>query len=66
MSKEGLFIKEKIDFNNKRLEEILSPNIFTLNNAAAEIIKENYELQQKCKHEYEDGFCVYCYKIEEE
>ena len=58
-------IKTKIDNNNKEIERLLTPNIFTLNNTVANLLKENEELQAICKHEYDDkGFCKYCYKME--
>lgn len=62
----GLHIKEKIDYNNKLLERLIQPNIFTLNNTVAEILTENAALQQECPHRYdEDGFCIFCYKMKE-
>ena len=60
-----LQIKEKIDTNNKILETLMTPNVFTLNNAVSELLKENAELQAICEHSYEDGYCIYCYKMEE-
>ena len=64
MSKRGLEIKEKIDLNNKLIQQALTPNIFTLNNTVADLLKENEALQAECPHEYEKGFCIYCYKEE--
>ena len=55
-------IKAKIDENNRKIEELMNPDIFTLNNAVAKILKENEELQSICKHEYKNGYCKYCYK----
>ena len=43
----NLEIKEKIDQNNKIIETLFSPNIFTLNNAVSELLKENDELQKQ-------------------
>lgn len=62
---ERLKIKEKIDANNAIIEKIMTPNIFTLNNTISELLKENADLQNKCSHSFEDGYCVYCYKEEE-
>ena len=36
-----LEIKEKIDANNKVIESLLNPNMFTLNNTIKELLKEN-------------------------
>ena len=66
LSKVGLEIKERIDFNNKLIEEAISPNIFTLNNTVTKLLKENEELQNQCSHEYEEGYCIYCYKEKED
>jgi hypothetical protein len=57
----NLEIKEKIDQNNKIIETLFSPNIFTLNNAVSELLKENDELQKQCTHNFVDGYCEYCY-----
>ena len=39
MLKVGLEIKRKIDENNKLIESLVTPNIFTLNNTVAELLK---------------------------
>lgn len=65
MNKIGIEIKQKIDLNNKLIEEALTPNIWTLNNTVNKLLKENEELQFICPHEYENGFCIYCYQMEE-
>lgn len=65
MRKEGLKINQRIEANNLLIEKAMQPNFFTLNNIVAELLKENEQLQQKCPHEFVDGFCIYCYKAEE-
>lgn len=62
---ERTLIKKKIDENNEIIERLMTPNFFTLNNAIAKLLEENAELQAKCDHEFEDGYCHYCYKEEE-
>lgn len=62
----NLEIKEKIDLNNKLIEQALTPNKFTLNNTVATLLSENRKLQEKCTHEFHDGICDYCYKMEED
>lgn len=57
-------IKEQIDLNNNLIEQALSPNLWTLNNTVANLLKENERLQDECTHQYEEGFCVFCYKSE--
>ena len=61
-----LEIKQKIDDNNKLIKAILNPSEFTLNNAVSTLLKENAELQKQCKHSFVDGFCEYCYLMEEQ
>ena len=58
----GIDIKNKIDENNKIIESLITPNIFTLNNIVSKLLNENESLQRQCKHEFRDGYCIYCYK----
>lgn len=60
----GKNIKMQIDYNNQMIENLLSPNKFTLNNTVAQLLRENEELQKQCEHNYQDGYCIYCYKEE--
>ena len=64
MSVVGLDIKEQIDLNNRIIEKILKPNQFTLNNSVAQLLLEIDALQKRCPHEYNEGYCIYCYKEE--
>ena len=67
MSKEGTYIKQRIDANNEKKKKNLSVNIFTLNNTVSELLNDNRKLQEECPHEFdEDGFCIYCYKMKED
>lgn len=61
-----LQIKEEIDKNNKMIEELLNPSQFTLNNAVRDLLARNAELQGQCEHSFVDGFCEYCYTMQEE
>ena len=60
----GIDIKNKIDENNKIIESLITPNIFTLNNTVSQLLSENERLQKQCRHEFRDGYCIYCYKEE--
>lgn len=60
------YIKEKINENNKFIESLLTPNQFTLNNTIAKLLKENSDLQKHCKHQFVNGYCIYCCKEEQE
>ena len=57
-----LEIKRKIEENNKIIESLMTPNVFTLNNTVAELLAENKALQEECEHVFEDGYCIYCMK----
>lgn len=61
-----LEIKQKIEDNNQIIEALFKPNQFTLNNTVRKLLAENAELQKQCQHQYEDGYCNYCYKEENE
>ena len=61
---QGLEIKKRIDENNKIIESLMSPSIFSLNNTIADLLSENRELQRHCSHEFHQGYCIYCYKEE--
>ncbi len=61
----GIDIKNKIDENNKVIENILSPNVFTLNNTVSQLLEENKRLQRQCRHKFEGKYCIYCYKEDE-
>lgn len=62
----GLEIKKRIDMNNMLIEKLMTPNQFTLNNTVSNLLLENRELQNRCEHEFEDGYCIYCYKAKED
>ena len=62
----NLEIKEKIDANNKLIESILNPSVFTLNNTVRDLLAQNAELQTQCTHNFVDGWCEYCYCAERE
>jgi hypothetical protein len=57
--------KEKIDLNNKMIENLLTPSQFTLNNTIRELLEENAKLQKECTHNFVDGYCEYCYLEEQ-
>ena len=59
-------IRAKIDANNTMIQSLFNPSSFVLNNAVLDLMKENDELQKQCTHEFHDGYCIYCYKKEEE
>ena len=60
-----LEIKEQIDANNKVIEDLLNPSVFTLNNTIRDLLEDNFRLQAQCTHNFVDGYCEYCYKSED-
>lgn len=64
MSIIGLDIKRRIDLNNELIEKALKPNQFTLNNTVMGLMLEIDALQAECPHEFNEGYCIYCYKSE--
>lgn len=58
-------IRQRIDLNNKIISQTIQPNFFTLNNTVADLLEENRQLQAQCRHEFENGYCIYCDKMEE-
>ena len=62
----NLEIKQKIDSNNELIEQLLSPNVFTLNTTIMKLLEENRKFQAQCNHNFVDGYCEYCYAEEQE
>lgn len=60
----NLEIKQRIDGNNKIIQDAFSPNRFVLNNVIKDLLKENEDLQKQCAHSFVDGYCEYCYMEE--
>lgn len=59
----GNEIREKITYNNQRIEEALNKCIFTLNKEVVALREENRRLQSQCDHEFNElGYCIYCDK----
>jgi hypothetical protein len=60
----NLEIKQRIDSNNKIIQDAFRPNQFVLNNVIKNLLKENEDLQKQCTHSFVDGYCEYCYMEE--
>lgn len=56
----GKEIRDLINFNNKKIEELLDPATFVLQPEVQVLLKENDELRAQCSHEFENGICIYC------
>lgn len=60
----GEEIREKVLFNNQRIQELLDPSVFILQPEVQELLEENEELQAQCPHIFQEGKCIYCGKTE--
>ena len=56
----GEEIREKINFNNEKIQSILDPSIFIYQPEVQKCLEENEYLRNMCKHSFKDGFCIYC------
>ena len=57
----GEEIKNRLEENNKKIEEILKTDTFTLNYDIVNLMAINDELRESCPHEdNSNGICIYC------
>ena len=59
----GIEIRQKIDENNAKIRAMLDN--FVLNTEIKNLLKENEDLRENCKHNFIDGVCEYCDAFEE-
>lgn len=57
-------IKNKILYNNSKIKELLDPSVFILQPEVQILIEENEELQSICNHNFINGICEFCGKVE--
>lgn len=57
-------IQNKIIFNNAKIKELLDPSVFILQPEVQILMEENEELQSVCEHEFVNGVCTICGKVE--
>lgn len=57
-------IKSKVLFNNAKIKELLDPSVFVLQPEVQKLMEENEELQSICTHEFKNGVCTICGKVE--
>lgn len=62
---EGIEIFVLVTKKQKQLEDLIDPTSFVLNPEVEKLQNEIAELQSKCNHDYENGFCKYCIKEKE-
>lgn len=56
----GEEIKNKINFNNQKIQSLLDPSVFILQPEVKKYMEENEYLMSVCPHKYEGGICIYC------
>ncbi len=56
----GNEIREKINFNNQKIQSLMDPSIFILQPEVQKYMEDNEYLKSICPHKYENGFCIYC------
>lgn len=56
----GEEIKDKINFNNQKIQSLMDPSVFILQPEVQKYMEENEYLKTICPHEYENGICIYC------
>lgn len=56
----GKEIKDKINFNNQKIQSLIDPSIFILQPEIRKYIEDNEYLRSICPHEYKNGVCIYC------
>ena len=56
----GEEIRDKINFNNQKISELLDPSVFVLQPEVLKYMEDNEYLKTICSHKYEDGLCIYC------
>ncbi len=58
----GIEIKELIDINNQKIEELLISDSFVLNKTIFDLCQTNHQLRKQCPHDFnlETNICKYC------
>lgn len=57
-------IRRKVLFNEAKIKELLDPSVFILQPEVQILMEDNAYLQSICEHEFVDGVCTICGKVE--
>lgn len=57
-------IREKILYNNNKINQLLDPSVFILQPEVQQLIEENEYLKTICPHEFKDGVCQICGEVQ--
>ena len=60
----GEEIRDKINFNNQKIQSLMDPSVFILQPEVQKLLEENEGLQSVCPHIFQGGKCIYCGKAE--
>jgi hypothetical protein len=53
-------IRDKINFNNQKIQSLMDPSIFILQPEVQKYMEDNEYLRSICPHKYENDICIYC------
>ena len=56
----GEEIRDKINFNNQKIQSLLDPSVFIFQPEVQKYMEDNEYLQSICPHKYENDKCIYC------
>lgn len=53
-------IRDKINFNNQKIQSLIDPSIFILQPEVQKYMEDNEYLRSICPHKYKNDICIYC------
>ena len=53
-------IRDKINFNNQKIQSLMDPSVFILQPEVQKYMEDNEYLESICPHKYENNKCIYC------
>ena len=56
----GEEIRDKINFNNQKIQSLLDPSVFILQPEVQKYLEDKKKKKTLCPHKYENGECIYC------
>ena len=57
-------IRNRVLYNNNQIKELLDPSVFILQPEVQQLMEDNELLQSICDHEFVNGVCEICGKVE--
>lgn len=56
----GEEIRDKINFNNQKIQSLLDPSVFIFQPEVQKYLEDNEYLKTICSHQFENGECIFC------